>query len=71
MKMSYWKDRQFNQQKILLDKTIEETNSHLAKLYKSSIRDVENDMRKLYLDMLVQAEDGKIKTNDLYRYNRY
>lgn len=72
MQMSnYWQKRQFNQQKILLDKTIEETNSHLAKLYKSSIRDVENDMRKLYLDMLVQAEDGKIKTNDLYRYNRY
>lgn len=69
--MSYWRDRQFSQRKILLDKTIEETNSHLATIYKSSIREVENDMRSLYLDMLVQSEDGKVKINDLYRYNRY
>lgn len=69
--MSYWKDRAFEQQKLLLDKTIEETNSHLATVYKNSMREVERDMKSLYLDLQAQSEDGKVKINDLYRYNRY
>lgn len=69
--MSYWTDRQFEQQKLLLDKTIEETDKHLATVYKSSMRDVEKDLKSLYLDLQKQAEDGKVKINDLYRYNRY
>ena len=69
--MSYWKDRAFEQQKLLLDKTIEETNSHLASVYKNSMREVERDMKSLYLDLQAQSEDGKVKINDLYRYNRY
>ena len=68
---NYWTDRQFEQQKLLLDKTIEETDKHLATVYKSSMRDVERDMKSLYLDLQKQAENGKVKINDLYRYNRY
>ena len=69
--MTYWTDRQFQQQKLLLDKTIEETDNHLIAVYKSSMRDVEKDIKSLYLDLQKQAEDGKVKINDLYRYNRY
>lgn len=68
---SYWRERQFSQRKLLLDKSIEETKNYLTTVYKSSIREVENDMRELYLDLLVESEDGKVKINDLYRYNRY
>ena len=66
--MSYWRDRVFNQQKILLDKSIDEVNLHLATVYKSSMKDVEKDMKALLFDL--QKEDG-VKINDLYRYNRY
>ena len=69
--MTYWTDRQFEQQKILLDKTIEETNNHLVRIYKSSMRDVEKDLKSLYLDLQKQSQDGVVKINDLYRYNRY
>lgn len=69
--MTYWQDRQFNQRKILLDKTIEETQEKLATVYKSSMKDIENDMRSLYLELQQQSTDGKVKINDLYRYNRY
>ena len=69
--MTYWQDRLFKQQELLLDKTIEETNQHLASVYKSSMRGVERDLKSLYLDLQKQAEDGKVKINDLYRYNRY
>jgi len=69
--MTYWQDRQFNQRKILLDKTIEETQEKLATVYKSSMKDIENDMRSLYLELQQQSADGKVKINDLYRYNRY
>jgi len=68
---SYWQKRQFNQQKILLDKTIEETDFHLATIYKSSMREVEKDMKSLYLDLQNQSANGEVKINDLYRYNRY
>lgn len=64
----YWKDRVFQQQKILLDKSIDELENYLATLYKSSMREVENDMKALLFDLT--KEDG-IKINDLYRYNRY
>ena len=69
--MTYWQDRQFSQRKILLDKTIEETQDKLATIYKSSMKDIEKDMRSLYLELQQQSEDGKVKINDLYRYNRY
>lgn len=69
--MTYWQDRQFSQRKILLDKTIEETQDKLATIYKSSMKDIEKDMRSLYLELQQQSADGKVKINDLYRYNRY
>lgn len=69
--MTYWQDRQFSQRKILLDKTIEETQNYLATAYKNSMKDIEKDMKSLYLELQQQSKDGKVKVNDLYRYNRY
>ena len=68
--MSYWKDRIEEQKKILLGKSIDELDSHLATIYKSSMREIEKDMTELYFELLSQGE-GEIKINDLYRYNRY
>ena len=65
---AYWRDRLERQKNLLLGKSIDETNSHLATIYKSSIRDIEKDMKALLFD--IKKEDG-VKINDLYRYNRF
>lgn len=65
---AYWRDRLERQKNLLLGKSIEETNTHLAIIYQSSIRDIEKDMKALLFD--IKKEDG-VKINDLYRYNRY
>lgn len=69
--MRYWEDRVESQKKILLGKSIQELENELATIYKSSMREVEKDMRSLYLEILNQSKDGEVKINDLYRYNRY
>lgn len=69
--MSYWRDRWLQQEGILLDKSIDETETYLISMYQKSLRDVENDLKQLYYDLLNQSDDGEIKINDLYRYNRY
>lgn len=71
MKMSYWKDRVEKQKEILLGKSIEETENHLARLYRGSMRKVESEMKELYYELLQDSMDGTVSINDLYRYNRY
>lgn len=69
--MSYWTDRYLSQEKILLDKTVEETNLHLARIYKKALRDNERDLKNLMNELKAQTAKGDITINDLYRYNRF
>lgn len=69
--MSYWKDRVLKQEEILLDKSIDETEGHLIRLYQQSMRDTERDIKSLFVDLESEMMNGNLKINDLYRYNRY
>ena len=66
--MPYWRDRVLSQEKILCDKSIAELENHLATLYRSSLRSVENDLRVVFQRL---EKNGEVSINDLYRYNRY
>jgi hypothetical protein len=69
--MSYWKDRVLKQEEILLDKSIDETEGHLIRLYQQSMKDTERDIKSLFVDLESEMMNGNLKINDLYRYNRY
>lgn len=69
--MPYWRDRVFNQQKVLLGKSIDELENELARLYKNALQENKRDLEGLYLDLMRQDIKGEVKINDLYRYNRY
>ena len=68
---NYWRNRYLSQEKILLDKSIEETENHLIKLYSNSLQLNERELRNLLNDLQKQGIEGEMKINDLYRYNRY
>lgn len=68
---NYWSDRFDEQERLLFDMTYEETQKILAEYYTSAIKDIENDITKLYAFLLEHSEDGSIIANDLFKYNRY
>ena len=51
--------------------TYDKTQKELARYYTSSLKDIKNDITKLYAYLLENAADGHITPNDLYRYDRY
>ena len=67
---SYWEERLIKQQDNLHDKTEAEGIRELRKKYKQALRDTREDMSALYDEILAEAIDGKIKPNDLYKFNR-
>ena len=67
---NYWRNRYLSQEKILLDKSIEETENHLIKLYSNSLQLNERELRNLLNDLQKQGIEGEMKINDLYRYKR-
>lgn len=69
MANNYWIARSLKQQDILYDKTLQESQQQLMKVYKEALNDVKDDITSLYLKLIKTAED--IKINDLYRYNRF
>lgn len=68
---NYWEQRLIKMQKELLDKSIDELDLHLIRLYKSSLEKNKREMVNLYNTLINQSENGAVKINDLYRYNRY
>lgn len=68
---NYWKDRIQKQTDLLFDKTAKQIDDELIKKYRKAYNDTVADMSDLYDKLMKDAVDGKIKPNDLYRYNRY
>ena len=68
---NYWEQRLIKQQKELLDPSIDELDNHLIRLYKSSLDKNKREMVNLYNTLINESENGTVKINDLYRYNRY
>lgn len=68
--MGYWAKRIDEQANILFDKTAAETQRELAKQYQKQAKRVLAEMGKLYSKILEEAENGAIRPNDLYKYNR-
>ena len=68
---NYWQDRFDEQQVLLFDMTYEETQKILAKYYTNAIKDIKEDITKLYAFLLEHSEDGQLIANDLFTYDRY
>lgn len=58
-------------EKLLLEKSIEATDLHLAQLYRDSMNKNINAMRSLYEKIIRESENGTVRINDLYKFNRY
>lgn len=69
--MNYWEKRLIQNQEALFNSSTEEIDKILKKYYRQSMNDVQFDVSVLYDQLVKESADGKIKTNDLYRYNRY
>lgn len=67
----YWGIRLQERQDTLFNKTLTQTRSRYVKAYKDALDATQKDISALYDALLLEAVDGKIKPNDLYRYNRY
>lgn len=67
----YWAIRLQERQDTLFNKTLTQTRSRYVKAYRDALEDTQKDISALYDALLLEAVDGKIKPNDLYRYNRY
>lgn len=65
---NYWEDRWERQKKFLLGKTINQTENHLATLYKKAMKDTENQLKSLLYEIDFESGDRII---DIYKYNRY
>ena len=70
MQMDYWTQRILNQTDRIYNKTTKEAEVELRKLYRESLKQNEQQMVDVW-NSIKDSENGEIKPNDLYRYNRY
>lgn len=68
---NYWAERVQESQDELFKLSYEETQARYRKAYSDAIKATQKDIEDLYYTLLKETADGKIKMNDLYRYNRY
>lgn len=68
--MDYWTQRILNQTDRIYNKTTKEAEVELRKLYRESLKANEQQMIDVW-NSIKNSENGEIKPNDLYRYNRY
>ena len=68
--MDYWTQRILNQTDRIYNKTTKEAEVELRKLYRESLKQNEQQMIDVW-NSIKDSENGEIKPNDLYRYNRY
>ena len=68
--MDYWTQRILNQTDRIYNKTTKEAEVELRKLYIESLKANEQQMIDVW-NSIKDSENGEIKPNDLYRYNRY
>lgn len=70
-KSNYWEERIQEQADKLFDKTAKDIDKELIRKYKQAYDDTVADMVDLWDKLVKDSADGKVKPNDLYRYNRY
>lgn len=63
----YWAKRQ----EAAFSKTLTQTRDLYKKAYREALEGTQRDIERLYDTLIQESIDGKIKMNDLYRYNRY
>ena len=68
--MSYWEKRIVTQTDRIYNKTVQEAEVELRKLYRESLKANEQQMIDVW-NSIKNSENSEIKPNDLYRYNRY
>lgn len=68
--MGYW-DRRIKKQDALFNASLEQTQAQYRKAYLQALQATQRDIEDLYDKLQREAADGKIKMNDIYRYNRY
>lgn len=69
--MSYWYDRIDYQSNKAYNKRLHTIDKQLQFEYQRALKDIELDMVALYDKLLKEAQNGEIRPNDLYKYNRY
>lgn len=68
---NYWSNRIDEETLFLMDKTEAEIEAELAKSYATAIKHTIKDITSLYNKLIAESEDGKVRPNDLYKYDRY
>ena len=68
--MNYWEKRIVTQTDRIYNKTVQEAEAELRKLYRESLKANEQQMIDVW-NSIKDSENGEVKPNDLYRYNRY
>ena len=68
--MNYWEKRIVTQTDRIYNKTVQEAEVELRKLYRESLKANEQQMIDVW-NSIKDSENGEVKPNDLYRYNRY
>ena len=68
--MNYWEKRIVTQTDRIYNKTVQEAEVELRKLYRESLKANEQQMIDVW-NSIKNSENGEINPNDLYRYNRY
>ena len=68
--MTYWEKRIVTQTDRIYNKSVQEAEVELRKLYRESLKANEQQMIDVW-NSIKDSENGEIKPNDLYRYNRY
>ena len=68
--MTYWEKRIVTQTDRIYNKSVQEAEAELRKLYRESLKANEQQMINVW-NSIRDSENGEVKPNDLYRYNRY
>ena len=68
--MTYWEKRIVTQTDRIYNKSVQEAEVELRKLYRESLKANEQQMIDVW-NSIKDSENGEVKPNDLYRYNRY
>ena len=68
--MNYWEKRIVTQTDRIYNKTVQEAEVELRKLYRESLKANEQQIIDVW-NSIKDSENGEVKPNDLYRYNRY
>lgn len=67
--MTYWEKRIVTQTDRIYNKSVQEAEAELRKLYRESLKANEQQMIDVWNS--IKSTEGDIKPNDLYRYSRY